>query len=85
MTERRRGVVLAFRQRPGEGAPDGRREASREASLDVARERQLNATWDHLLELTVQACTWRDPESLAAVDEVLRALMHETRREWSSS
>jgi hypothetical protein len=81
MIERRRGVVLAFRQRATDGPP----EIEPGAALDVARERQLNATWDRLLELTVQACTWRDPESLAAVEEVLRALMQETRREWFSS
>jgi hypothetical protein len=75
-----RGNVLQFRGR-GAPAPAAPRNPD---EVDPARERVLNAEWDRLLELTVQACTWRDPESLAAVELVLARLVREATREWSS-
>jgi hypothetical protein len=53
------------------------------SSHDAGRDEALNAEWNALLDLTVQACTWRDPESLAAVEAVLARLTRETLREWS--
>ncbi len=78
--DRSRSNVLQFRGRAAatSAAPHG------PADIDPVRECALNADWDRLLELTVQACTWRDPESLAAVQDVLARLMREATREWSS-
>jgi len=80
---RSRSNVLQFPGR-GAGSSVGSFAPRNAAEVDPARERVLNAEWDRLLDLTVQACTWRDPESLAAVEDVLARLVSETTREWSS-
>jgi hypothetical protein len=83
--QRRKSVVVPFRARPRINVAAPASEASQATPfVDVDHERLLNADWDALLELTVQACTWRDPESLAAVERVLTRLIHETGREWST-
>jgi hypothetical protein len=45
---------------------------------------QLNADWDRLTRLVDEAWTWRDLETLAALDECIAGLLHRLRKEWNS-
>lgn len=74
-----RAVVLPFPLRPG--ADPVRRGAP--AGPALAEEEALNAAWDHLLWLAIQAWSWRDPESLGAVEDAIAALQRDVARDWS--
>lgn len=85
-----RGIVVPFvapidtaSRRARRRTPGGPAHAAAPPAADPGRDEVLNAEWDQLLDLTLQACTWRDPESLAAVHLVLARLTRETLREWS--
>jgi len=80
-----RGRVLPFirpdMQRGGRSAHRVR--AAKVSAVDTSiGEEALNAEWNRLLELTAQACTWRDPESIAAVKATLGRLERQTLRDW---
>lgn len=75
-----RAVVLPFRMRPGSGDAPERPEAPAGASTS---EDALNASWDHLLWLAIQAWSWRDPESLGAIELAVEALARDVQRDWS--
>jgi hypothetical protein len=69
-----RAVVLPFRPRHDLGAlPE------RPSTEDAA----LNAAWDHLLWLAIQAWSWRDPESLGAIERAVSRLARDVERDWS--
>lgn len=42
----------------------------------------LNAEWDRLVHLVEEAWTWRDPETLAAVDDCVARLGLHLQKEW---
>ena len=48
---------------------------------DARDDAQLNAEWDRLTHLVDQAWTWRDVESLAALDECIARLLPRLRKE----
>jgi hypothetical protein len=72
-------VILQFPLRPRSGRD---RDALRPASRDSGDSR-LDAQWDQLLELTNQAWSWRDPESLDEMEQLLVRLCERVLREWS--
>lgn len=74
-----RAVVLPFPIRPGAPAP---RDPAAPPAVTVGDEEALNAAWDHLLWLAVQAWSWRDPESLASVERAASALTPDVARDW---
>ena len=43
---------------------------------------ELNAEWDRLTRLVDEAWTWRDLESLAALDDCIGRLRPRLRKEW---
>jgi hypothetical protein len=51
--------------------------------LDPNHDVQLNATWDRLLTLAVEAWAWRDPDSFAALKDALAELHALVDRDWS--
>jgi hypothetical protein len=76
-----RAAVLPFRTRPGIGSAPERPEVP--AIPPGSREDALNASWDHLLWLAIQAWSWRDPESLGAIELAVEALARDVQRDWS--
>ena len=44
---------------------------------------QLNAEWDRLMRLATEASMWRDPDSLAAIQDCLALLRSLVSRDWS--
>lgn len=76
-----RAVVLPFRHRPDAGPYPDR--LALPASRPSAEEDALNASWDHLLWLAIQAWSWRDPESLGAIEQAVSALLRDVERDWS--
>ncbi len=80
-----RGRVLPFVRphMPRNSRSAQRSRAARAVLVDAGvAEEALNAEWNRLLELTAQACTWRDPESIAAVKATLGRLERQTLRDW---
>jgi hypothetical protein len=84
------GIVIAFRPRRSER----RRMRSRAAeiaehpapciirsyeSTDIA----LNAAWDRLLTLVLEAWCWRDPDCLASVKDCVAELRRAVDHDWS--
>jgi hypothetical protein len=63
-----RGVLLRFPAILADGPPD-----------DGAR----NAAWDDLLALVDRAWTWRDPDSLSAVEACFLQLARDVTAEWA--
>jgi hypothetical protein len=43
----------------------------------------LNAEWDRLVSLVVQAWCWRDPESVAELEACLASVRRAVDRDWS--
>ncbi|HEV7731316.1 MAG TPA: hypothetical protein VGR62_04100 [Candidatus Binatia bacterium] len=52
--------------------------------LDPELEAQRNAAWDELLRLTIQAWSWRDPDSVRVLEGALDDVKVETARDWRS-
>ena len=50
---------------------------------DPSRDAQLNAEWDRLMELATEACAWRDPDSLTAIQDCLAHLRYRVTQDWS--
>jgi hypothetical protein len=44
---------------------------------------QLNAEWNRLMRLAAEASVWRDPDSLAAIQDCLALLRSWVSRDWS--
>lgn len=90
MAERPRNVVLPFEppaRRRAEDAPCRvpARAGSAAPWLDglADHDQVVNADWDRLVTLTMQAWCWRDPESIAALVACLRRLRDVVDRDWS--
>lgn len=87
MTARSRGIVVPFRPR----RPDARRMPSGAVEKPVpcliqlyeSDDAVLNAGWDRLLTLVIEAWCWRDPDCLAAVEECLAQLRRSVVDDWS--
>ena len=47
-------------------------------------DREINTAWDELMKLVIQAWSWRDPESLDALERALGALKRRIAYDWSS-
>ena len=47
-------------------------------------DREVNAAWDDLMKLVIQAWSWRDPESLDALETVLGVLRQRIADDWPS-
>jgi hypothetical protein len=52
--------------------------------VDARDDREVNAAWDDLMKLVIQAWSWRDPESLAALETALGVLRQRIADDWSS-
>jgi hypothetical protein len=86
MPARSRGIVVPFRPR----RPDARRMPSGAATKPVpcliklyeSDDAILNADWDRLMTLVVEAWGWRDPDCLAAVEECLAHLRRSVDHDW---
>ena len=89
MSKDSRGTVVPF-------APVGRRTAPGRVRAALAAnaapwldcwppldDAGLNADWDRLVALVMQAWCWRDPESIEAVDACLGRLRALVARDWS--
>jgi len=44
---------------------------------------QLNGQWDRLMQLVGEACTWRDLDSLTAIEDCLAQLRSRVKLDWS--
>ena len=42
------------------------------------------STWDELTQLALEGWCWRDPESLARIEDCVRRLWPEVEREWGT-
>jgi hypothetical protein len=75
-----------FIERP----PDRRREPARVVALasyrrrvvEAERDRALHAEWDRLAVLVAEASCWRDPDSVAAVEDCVARLKRLVREDW---
>jgi hypothetical protein len=47
-------------------------------------DREVNAAWDDLMKLVIQAWSWRDPESLKALEMALGVLRQRIAEDWPS-
>ena len=52
--------------------------------VDSRDDRQINAAWDDLMKLVIQAWSWRDPESLDALETALAVLRKRIEDDWPS-
>ena len=52
--------------------------------LDSRDDQEINAAWDELMKLVIQAWSWRDPESLDALETVLGVLRQRIADDWPS-
>ena len=52
--------------------------------VDARDDREVNAAWDDLMKLVIQAWSWRDPESLDALETVLGVLRQRIADDWPS-
>ncbi len=53
------------------------------ALAELHREDAVQAEWNRLPALVAEACSWRDPESIAAVEGCVARLKELVRREWA--
>ena len=80
MVSHHRGVIVDF---------DSRRRAvlaqrGLMQCVDSRDDRQINAAWDDLMKLMIQAWSWRDPESLDALETALVVLRKWIEDDWPS-
>ena len=52
--------------------------------VDARDDREVNAAWDDLMKLVIQAWSWRDPESLEALEMALGVLRQRIAEDWPS-
>ena len=52
--------------------------------VDSRDDREINAAWDDLMKLVIQAWSWRDPESLDALETALAVLRKRIEDDWPS-
>ena len=50
--------------------------------VDLRDDREVNAAWDDLMKLVIQAWSWRDPESLDALETALGVLRQRIADDW---
>ena len=80
MVSHHRGVIVDF---------DSRRRAMLAQRglmqcVDARDDREVNAAWDDLMKLMIQAWSWRDPESLDALETALVVLRKWIEDDWPS-
>jgi hypothetical protein len=51
--------------------------------LDESGDAVLNAEWDRLMTLVVEAWCWRDPDCFAAIEDCLTHLRLSVDHDWS--
>ena len=89
MIRQPRGTVVPFeraQRRRARHRPVDRAATSPAPCLDYwpqVDDLGLNADWDRLVALVMQAWCWRDPESVDAVEICLRRLRSVVDRDWS--
>jgi len=90
MTGGSRGIVVAFRQRrpesrmePGGAAQIGETPVPCLVRLYERRDVVLNADWDRLITLILDAWCWRDPDCIAEVEDCLAHLRRWVDLDWS--
>ena len=52
--------------------------------LDSRDDQEINAAWDELMKLVMQAWSWRDPESLDALETAMVVLRKRIEDDWPS-
>ena len=52
--------------------------------VDSRDDQEINAAWDGLMKLVIQAWSWRDPESLDALEMALLVLRKRIDDDWRS-
>jgi hypothetical protein len=84
------GIVIAFRPRRSESRQIRSRAAEiREdpasciIRLYERADLALNAAWDRLLTLVLEAWCWRDPDCLASVEDCVAELRRAIDQDWS--
>lgn len=82
MIRRARSTVVPFDPVKGPGQIE--RPPAARAALPVLDDARLNAEWDRLVALVMQAWCWRDPESIQAVDGSLQRVRGLVARDWLS-
>ena len=80
MVSHHRGVIVDF---------DSRRRAMLAQRglmqcVDARDDREVNAAWDDLMKLVIQAWSWRDPESLDALETAMVVLRKRIEDDWPS-
>jgi len=56
----------------------------RQRVADVERDRILEAEWNRLAVLVAEALSWRDPESVEAVEACVASLKRLVRADWGA-
>jgi hypothetical protein len=80
MSLQQRGIIVDF---------DSRRRAALAQRapmrcVESSDDREVNAAWDDLMKLVIQAWSWRDPESLDALEMSLVVLRRRIADDWPS-
>ena len=90
ITDRSRGIVVSFARRrsdsqqtPSETAETDRKPATCLVRLYEGRDVGLNADWDRLIRLVVEAWSWRDPDCVDAVEACIAHLRRSVEHDWS--
>jgi hypothetical protein len=52
--------------------------------VDSRDDQAINAAWDALMKLVIQAWSWRDPESLDALEMALLVVRKRIEDDWPS-
>ena len=50
--------------------------------VDSRDDQEINAAWDDLMKLVIQAWSWRDPESLDALETTMLVLRKRIEDDW---
>ena len=90
VTPQTTGIVVAFRpRRPGSrrmpswAAQMAKKPAPCVIRLYESRDAALNAAWDRLLTLVLEAWSWRDPDCLSSVENCIADLKRAVDHDWS--
>ena len=52
--------------------------------VDARDDREVNAAWDDLMKLVIQAWSWRDPDSLDSLEAATVILRKRIEDDWAS-